>query len=168
MKYLIILLFPFSIANCAFDVLNIAEVIVLKKLDKLPSKIRDKAYVYKDDIIEASLEIGVSPDLIIAVAWTESHFKESARSHKGAQGIMQLMPKTRKWIEKKSGYTNDFKAGAWYLKYLMKKFKGNKKRAIIAYNEGPVRVMRKIRKGKFWKNHDYHNKVSRRLASINS
>ncbi|MGE0028603.1 MAG: LysM peptidoglycan-binding domain-containing protein, partial [Thermoleophilia bacterium] len=41
---------------------------------------------------------GVDPSLARAIAWQESRWNQSARSHAGAIGVMQLMPATAKWL----------------------------------------------------------------------
>jgi LysM repeat protein len=41
---------------------------------------------------------GVSPSLARAVAWQESRWSQSALSHVGAVGVMQLMPDTARWF----------------------------------------------------------------------
>ena len=41
---------------------------------------------------------GVDPALARAVAWQESRWSQSALSHAGAIGVMQLMPETARWF----------------------------------------------------------------------
>ena len=41
---------------------------------------------------------GVEPALARAVAWQESRWSQSALSHVGAIGVMQLMPETARWF----------------------------------------------------------------------
>src|SRR6185503_10581931 len=43
-------------------------------------------------IYEVGEKQGVDPRFIHAVIWQESKYKVDARSHAGAQGLMQLMP----------------------------------------------------------------------------
>src|SRR5437773_1139963 len=45
-------------------------------------------------INDAGRKYGVDPNLIAAMAFRESQFKATAVSSRGAQGIMQLMPRT--------------------------------------------------------------------------
>ena len=50
---------------------------------------------YLSSIInEAAAKYRVDPNLIAAMAFRESRFDANAVSHRGAQGIMQLMPRT--------------------------------------------------------------------------
>ena len=49
---------------------------------------------FDDIILSSSQRYGVDPALVRAVVKVESDFNEAARSHKGAQGLMQLMPET--------------------------------------------------------------------------
>lgn len=86
----------------------------------------------------------ISPSLIEAVILTESKFDEKAVSHVGAVGLMQLMPETAKWISDESGLPMDkleqaeqnIPLGAWYLSYLLEKYKNNEVLALAAYNAG--------------------------------
>jgi LysM repeat protein len=41
---------------------------------------------------------GVDPSLARAIAWQESRWNQTARSHAGAIGVMQLMPVTARWL----------------------------------------------------------------------
>lgn len=86
----------------------------------------------------------VRPELVAAIVQQESKFKPTARSHMGAQGLMQLVPKTGRWM----GATNlmnpaqNIMAGAKYLKYLHERFNGNETKVIAAYNAGEGNVRR--------------------------
>lgn len=45
-------------------------------------------------VVATALEVGVAPHLALAIARTESNFDPAAVSHRGAIGVMQLMPAT--------------------------------------------------------------------------
>ncbi|MCL2740235.1 MAG: lytic transglycosylase domain-containing protein [Oscillospiraceae bacterium] len=90
----------------------------------------------------------VSPSLILAMIKVESNYKADAVSHKGAIGMMQLMPDTSAWISEKTGIANNpydafsnIQMGAWYMgQYLLPKYNGNVERALAAYNAGEGNV----------------------------
>ena len=86
----------------------------------------------------------VDPALVAAVMETESRFKTRARSQVGAQGLMQLMPRTGRWMGAKNLYDpeQNVDAGARYLSYLNERFDGNLKNTIAAYNAGEGNVRR--------------------------
>lgn len=81
---------------------------------------------------------GIDPDLIRSIMRQESRGKGHAVSHKGASGLMQLMPATAR----RFGVTNIFDpaqnvaAGADYLKFLLKRFRGDVRLALAGYNAG--------------------------------
>lgn len=80
--------------------------------------------------------------LIIAVARAESSFNPFAVSHKGAVGIMQLMPNTAKQYGVLSRYNVDqnLEAGVKHLKYLYKKYRKSLPLTLAAYNAGEEAV----------------------------
>jgi soluble lytic murein transglycosylase len=95
-----------------------------------------------DSIIqEASETYGIKKSLIKAVIHAESGFDEDAVSDKGAQGLMQLMPKTAEQLEVKDPYKarDNIFGGARYLSYLLERY-NNEKLALAAYNAGPENV----------------------------
>jgi transglycosylase-like protein with SLT domain/uncharacterized protein DUF4124 len=87
---------------------------------------------------------GVSTDLIRAVIQVESEFDPLARSSKGAQGLMQLMPDTARRL----GVANAFDArqnifgGVRYLRQLLDMFQGDVALATAGYNAGENAVVR--------------------------
>ena len=85
----------------------------------------------------------IKPSIVLAIIKTESNFNKNAVSHKGAKGLMQLMPKTAEYIAEIAGYSDydlfspydNIYLGVKYYKYLLKKF-GNEKLSLYAYNAG--------------------------------
>lgn len=83
--------------------------------------------------------------LIKAVIQAESAFNPAAISHRGAVGLMQVMPSTAKDI----GIMGDLaepevniEAGCRYLAMMMSRYKGQVPLALAAYNAGPESVDR--------------------------
>ncbi|HXI11872.1 MAG TPA: lytic transglycosylase domain-containing protein [Thermoanaerobaculia bacterium] len=95
-------------------------------------------------IYQEALRNDISPELVAAVVKQESRFVPTARSHRGAQGLMQMVPKTGRWM----GATNlmnpadNVKAGAKYLRYLSDRFDGDRTKIVAAYNAGEGNVRR--------------------------
>ena len=95
-------------------------------------------------IHEKAAKYDVDPSLVAAVIEQESRFKQRARSHRGAMGLMQLMPRTGRWMGARNLYDpeQNVDAGVKYLKYLDKRFNGNQNKIIAAYNAGEGNVMK--------------------------
>lgn len=93
---------------------------------------------YRDLIYEAAREQGVHPELAYAVAAVESSFDPQARSVKGAEGLMQLMPDTaaRFGVSDPFDPADNVRGGVRFLKYLLDMFDGNLRLALAAYNAG--------------------------------
>lgn len=95
-------------------------------------------------IVESSLKYRIDPLLIYAQMHQESAFRQRAISHKGASGLMQLMPATAR----RFGVTNIFDprqnidAGVRYMRWLMDKFGQNLELALAGYNAGEGAVMK--------------------------
>jgi soluble lytic murein transglycosylase-like protein len=97
-----------------------------------------------DDLIKQHSEAnGLDPRLVKAVMITESNGNPRALSHKGAQGLMQIMPDTAQFLELRNPFDpeQNIQAGARYLKLLHELFKGNLELVLAAYNAGPQRVV---------------------------
>jgi len=99
---------------------------------------------FDDIIIRHATSNGVRVDLVRAVIQTESAFDPSARSGKGAMGLMQLMPGTAADYGVTNPYDPDenVRGGVAYLKDLLERYNGNEELALAAYNAGPSTVDR--------------------------
>jgi soluble lytic murein transglycosylase-like protein len=80
--------------------------------------------------------------LLVAVARVESRVDQRARSSRGAQGLLQVLPSTAQalGLDASSARTNVL-AGARYLRQLLVRF-GSADLALAAYNAGPAAVER--------------------------
>lgn len=108
-----------------------------------PTIIRQKASAYQNLINAVSLQYGVSADLIQAVITAETCFRPTAVSHKGAYGLMQLMPATaRRFGATDKSVTHNVHAGTRYLRWLLDRYDGSIYHAVAAYNSGEGTVDR--------------------------
>lgn len=129
---------------------QVAEVFTAKaskgRFIKLRGRARRSGYspeLYDNAIYAAADEHQVDPALIKAVIHAESAFNPYAVSPKGAQGLMQLMPKTGRMMGLSNPFspTSNIRAGTRYLAVLLKRFR-NEAHAIAAYNAGEAPVTR--------------------------
>ena len=98
--------------------------------------------LFDDLIAQHSAAQGVRPDLVRAVIQAESAFKPTARSVKGAMGLMQLMPATAAEYGVANPYSpaENIRAGVAYLKSLLVRYAPREDLALAAYNAGPAAV----------------------------
>jgi soluble lytic murein transglycosylase-like protein len=99
-------------------------------------------------IVSESEAQNYDPLFVAAVIKSESAFNALAKSNKGAQGLMQLMPATGKWLAKEASIPrgsltdtgHNLELGVRYLKQLEAQYNGDRVFTLIAYNWGPGRV----------------------------
>ena len=95
------------------------------------------------EIIASAAEAnGVDPMLVSALIKVESGYRPSARSRKGAMGLMQLMPSTAREYNVRHPFEPkaNIEAGIKHLKTLLDRFDGGVVLALAAYNAGPGAV----------------------------
>ena len=108
-------------------------------------------------ILMESKKYGYDPLFLTALIITESSFNNWARSNRNAHGLMQLKPATAialasetqlKWKGTPTLYDprKNIALGAYYLNKLVSRF-GDLTLALEAYNQGPTRLSRFLRKG---------------------
>jgi len=97
-------------------------------------------------IFLAAREQGVNPELVAALVRAESAFNAGAVSHKGAGGLMQLMPATARRFgltdSERFEPARNLEAGTRYLRWLLERFEGDVPLALAAYNAGEGTVAR--------------------------
>lgn len=100
---------------------------------------------YDDMIEQAARRHGVDPLMLHAVIFQESRYKQGAKSHVGARGLMQIMPATGAGLGvRNSAHLYDpatnIDAGAKLLRQLWTKYNGRFDLVLAAYNAGPGAV----------------------------
>jgi len=99
-------------------------------------------------IVKEAISQEYDPLFVAAVIKSESAFNSLAQSNKGAQGLMQIMPKTGAWLAEQAAIPrgkltdpgHNLKLGISYLKQLEAEYKGNRVLTLVAYNWGPGHV----------------------------
>jgi soluble lytic murein transglycosylase len=121
----------------------------LRELPRLRSPAETTALRHRrarafDPLVErVGLQVGVPPALVKAVIHAESAFNPRAVSHKGAMGLMQLMPATARSLGVAEPFTaeQNVEGGTRYLRELRERF-GSWTMALAAYNAGPDAVVK--------------------------
>ena len=106
---------------------------------RLPEVVRTR---YSGEIREIAGRHGVDADLVEAVIRAESAFNPRAVSNKGAQGLMQLMPRTASALGVRNAFDpyQNIEGGVRHLRYLLDRYPGNVPLALAAYNAGEKAV----------------------------
>jgi soluble lytic murein transglycosylase-like protein len=97
---------------------------------------------YDHIISTSSYKYNIEPAIIKAVITAESNWDPKAISHKGAIGLMQLMPTTAEDMRVSNPFDpgENIEGGTKYLRHLLNRFNGDLDLALAAYNAGPARV----------------------------
>ena len=95
-----------------------------------------------DEIDKAAQRYNVPAELVRAVIWAESAGDAAAVSHRGAIGLMQLMPQTagEMFVEDPVDPAQNIMGGTRYLRWLANQFNGDMLLTLAAYNAGPDAV----------------------------
>jgi hypothetical protein len=97
---------------------------------------------------QAEQKYQLTPGLLPAMAWTESHFNPNAISPKGAEGPLQFMPQTAKDYDVNARDVGSSINGAGHMMSdLLTKYHGNATRALAAYNWGAGHVDKWVKGG---------------------
>ena len=104
---------------------------------------------HESEITASASAHGVDPYLVAAIIRSESSWDERASSHRGAIGLMQLMPETasdmvekglvdpnRFSVDRLTDPATNIEFGCAHLSYLMMYFNGATDKAVAAYNAG--------------------------------
>lgn len=100
--------------------------------------LQEVAAAHGTSILKATIGTRVSPALALAVIAVESSGRTDALSHKGAQGLMQLIPATaeRFGVTDATNAEQNIRGGVAYLDWLMKRFDHEPLMVLAAYNAG--------------------------------
>ena len=127
----------------------------LYKNQSAVNRISKSGQRYLHHTLSRAEALGLPVELAL-LPFVESEFDPYAKSVDGATGIWQFMPATGKewglktnwWYDGKKDVLASTEAALQFLTYLNKKFDGDWLLAMAAYNTGPTRVNRAIRKNK--------------------
>ncbi len=107
-----------------------------------PPQYNKRTNRYDQYIKQAAYRHNVDAALVKAVIHAESAFNRKAVSHAGAEGLMQLMPRTAASYDVTDPFNprQNINAGTKHLKYLMKLFNNDIDLVLAAYNAGQANV----------------------------
>lgn len=127
---------PAQVAEAPKTILSVAE--------QVRQRFFQKEVPFGGIIYDEARKNDLPPELVAAVVHTESKFVPTARSNRGAVGLMQLVPNTGRWLgaSNLNDPAQNIQAGAKYLRYLTDRFAGDQQKAIAAYNAGEGNVRR--------------------------
>jgi hypothetical protein len=115
---------------------------------------------------EVSRRFDMDPGLIATVIGVESGFNRMAVSPKGARGLMQLMPDTARQYGVRDVHDPkaNIEGGVAYLRDLARRYNGDMKLALAAYNAGPEAVERAAGVPNFPETREYLRRIESRYG----
>lgn len=130
----------------------VENFIVSKFREAWPQYSESAIFSIANTLINESNRAQMDPLFVMAVIQQESKFDPTIVGGHGELGLMQIRPKTARWIAAKNKITlesdkglfvpsTNIKIGILYLKYLNQKY-GNAKYSTAAYNMGPKNLRR--------------------------
>ena len=107
-----------------------------------PAPNTERTPTLNEIVADACSRYGIDPDIILSLIRAESDFDPKAVSPKGAQGLMQLMPKTsaQLGVDNPMDAAANIDGGTRYLQSLLEQYHYDLTKALAAYNAGPARV----------------------------
>ena len=122
------------------DVLNDVNKNKIPRRSNISGK---TSYIELQNVIDECAEkYNIDNELIRAMIQVESGWNTNAVSNKGAQGLMQLMPRTAAMLGVNDPFdpVQNIEGGVRYISDLTDKYRGDIEKALAAYNAGPARV----------------------------
>ncbi|MDJ0650858.1 MAG: transglycosylase SLT domain-containing protein [Xenococcaceae cyanobacterium MO_188.B19] len=131
---------------------KIAQWRSLRNLDSYWSSLFP--FPYQQEILNYSQQDQINPLLVLSVMRKESTFEANIGSRVGAVGLMQVIPRTAKWVAKQADIKDyvlskpedNIKIGTWYLAYNHKRYQDNSLFAVASYNAGTGNVNQWLRR----------------------
>jgi hypothetical protein len=107
-----------------------------------PTPVPARAQTLEEIVQEACAKYSIDPDIVMSLIRAESSYDPKAVSRKGAQGLMQLMPKTAALlgVDNPMDAASNVDGGTRYLVSLLNEYNRDLTKALAAYNAGPARV----------------------------
>ncbi len=121
---------------------------------------------YLELLREHTVRYDLDLEFMVALMRVESNYRPFAVSHKGAIGLMQIMPTTARWLDSTITRRDLFKPsvniafGCRYFRYLLDEFDQDYQLAATAYNLGPGRLTQLIAADYAFQYHFYYRVVN--------
>ena len=146
---------------------HVVGVVPDEVVEQMEQQARSSGRDVLDLLREAAKRHGLDPRLVRAVVAVESAFRPDAVSPKGAQGLMQLMPRTAASLGVADAFDpeQNLEGGSRHLAALVAGYKGDLDRALAAYNAGQGAVARHGGVPPYPETQDYVAKVLKRYRA---